>query len=164
MRPIPIQPGPNQESVWDYPRPARLEDTPKHLQVIHNGIVIADTTQGKRVLETSHPPSYYFPATDIKLEYLRPNPQRGICEWKGRYEYYDLLVGDRLLEAAVWRFFKPTSPFQSIENYYGFSAKGMDACYVNGEQVTPQAGNFYGGWITSDLVGPFKGGPGTWGW
>ncbi|ANV89010.1 DUF427 domain-containing protein [Picosynechococcus sp. PCC 7117] len=164
MRPIPIQPEPHQESVWDYPRPARLEDTAKHLIVICNQITIAETTGGKRVLETSHPPSYYFPAAAVQCQYLVPNLQRGICEWKGRYEYYDVVVGDRRLEAAAWRFFQPTPAFQDIENFYGFSAKGMDACYVNGEKVTPQAGNFYGGWITADIVGPFKGEVGTWGW
>lgn len=164
MKPHPIPPKPGQESVWDYPRPARLEDTDKHLRVICHGIVLADTQRGKRVLETSHPPCYYFPAEDIKLEYLITTPKKGLCEWKGRYEYYDVSIGDRLIKYAAWRYFEPTPNFASLQTYYGFLASLMDACYVNDELVTPQPGDFYGGWITSDIVGPFKGSPGTMWW
>ncbi|MFB2836687.1 DUF427 domain-containing protein [Floridanema evergladense] len=164
MRPQPISPKPGQESVWDYPRPARLEDTNKHLKVICNGIVLAETNKGKRVLETSHPPTYYFPPEDIKLEHLIATPKKGVCEWKGYWQYYDVSIGDKYINNAAWRVFQPTSGFESIQQYYGFNANLMDACYVNDELVTPQAGDFYGGWITSDIVGPFKGGPGTWGW
>lgn len=164
IRPEPILPQPGQESVWDYPRPARLEDTNKHLKVICNGIILAETHRGKRVLETSHPPSYYFPAEDVKLEHLIATPKTGLCEWKGRYQYYDINIGDQYINHAVWRYFDPTSDFVDIAEYYGFIANLMDACYVNDEQVTPQPGEFYGGWITADIVGPFKGGSGTWGW
>ncbi len=164
MKPNPIPPEPGQESVWDYPRPAVLEDTNKHLRVICNNIVLAETNKGKRVLETSHPPTYYFPAEDIKLEHLIETPKKGLCEWKGRYEYYDVKVGDKYLKYAAWRYFDPTPDFVSIENSYGFIADLMDACYVNNELVTPQPGDFYGGWITADIVGPFKGSPGTMWW
>jgi len=164
MRPQPIPPQPGQESVWDYPRPAVLQDTDKHLKVICNGIVLAETTRGKRVLETSHPPAYYFPPEDIKLEYLVETSRKNLCEWKGAYEYYDVHIGDSLKKYAAWRYFDPTPNFLPIQEYYGFIATLMDACYVNDELVTPQAGDFYGGWITADIVGPFKGGPGTWGW
>jgi uncharacterized protein (DUF427 family) len=164
MRPQPIPPKPGQESVWDYPRPAILEDTDKHLKIICQGIVLAETNRGKRVLETSHPPTYYFPPEDIKLEYLIETPKKNICEWKGRYQYYDVKIGDPLIKYAAWRYFEPTANFVEIQTYYGFVAALMDDCYVNDERVTPQSGDFYGGWITADIVGPFKGEPGTWGW
>ena len=163
-RPEPIPPKPGQESVWDYPRPAILEDTSKHLKVMCNGIVLAETDRSKRALETSHPPTYYFPPESVKLEYLIETPKTTICEWKGQCLYYDIQIGDRLIQVGAWRYFKPTPNFESIQEYYAFMPSLMDACYVDGELATPQAGNFYSGWITADIVGPFKGGPGTWGW
>jgi uncharacterized protein (DUF427 family) len=164
MKPNPIPPKPGQESVWDYPRPAVLEDTNKPLKVICNGIILAETTRGKRVLETSHPPTYYFPPEDVKLDYLIEASRRGLCEWKGRYQYYDIKIDDRSINQAAWRYFDPTPDFVTLAEYYGFIAVLMDACYVNDELVTPQPGDFYGGWITADIVGPFKGTPGTMGW
>lgn len=164
IRPTPIPPQPGQESVWDYPRPAQLEDTDKHLKVIFNGIVLAETRRGKRVLETSHPPTYYFPSEDIKLEYLSETPRKTFCEWKGWCSYYNVSVGDKQVTHAAWRYPAPTSNFVPIKEYYGFSARLMDACYVDDELVTPQPGEYYAGWITKDIVGPFKGEPGTRGW
>ncbi len=164
MRPTPIPPQPGQESVWDYPRPAILQDTDKHLKVICNGIVLAETSNGKRVLETSHPPTYYFPPEDVKLEYLTETSRQIACEWKGRYLYYDIKIGDKYIQYGSWRYFQPTPDFVSIQTYYAFIPALMDACYVNDELATPQSGDFYGGWITKDIVGPFKGGSGTWGW
>lgn len=164
MKPNPIPPKPGQESVWDYPRPARWEDTNKHLKVICNGIVLAETNKGKRVLETSHPPTYYFPPEDIKLEHLIETSKKGFCEWKGIYQYYDVSIGDKYIKNAAWRCVEPSQDFAAMQKYYSFLAGLMDACYVNDELVTPQAGDFYGGWITADIVGPFKGEPGTWGW
>ena len=164
MNRLRIEPGPGQESVWDYPRPPRLEDCPKHIQVIFNGIAIADTRQAKRLLETSHPPTYYFPPEDIKLEHLIATHKKNICEWKGAYQYYDIKIGDQLIKYAAWQYFAPTPNFMPMREYYGFIAALMDACYVNDELVKPQSGDFYGGWITADIVGPFKGEPGTWGW
>ncbi len=164
MRPTPIPPQPGQESVWDYPRPAIWQDTDKHLKVICNGIVLAETVRGKRVLETSHPPTYYFPPEDVKLEYLIETSRQISCEWKGRYQYYDISIGDKHINYGAWRYFQPTENFVCIETYYAFIPVLMDACYVNDELATPQSGDFYGGWITKDIVGPFKGGPGTWGW
>ena len=160
----PIQPGPGQESVWDYPRPPRLEDTTKHLQVIFNGVAIADTHHAKRVLETSHPPVYYIPPGDIKLEHLVRIPHSSWCEWKGRAAYYTIAVGDKRVHNAAWFYPDPTPAFASIKDHVAFYPHLMDGCYVNGEQVQPQPGDFYGGWITSDIVGPFKGSPGSWGW
>ncbi|MBN3963095.1 DUF427 domain-containing protein [Nostoc sp. NMS8] len=159
-----IEPAPGQESVWDYPRPPRLEDTNKHIQIIFNGIIIADTHNAKRVLETSHPPSYYIPPADIKMEYLHLTPQSSCCEWKGNANYYTIRVGEKEVHNAGWFYQNPTPAFESIKDYVAFYAHVMDKCYVNGEEVQPQPGNFYGGWITSDIVGPFKGTPGTWGW
>lgn len=163
-RPKPITPGPGQESVWDYPRPPRLEDTDKHIQVIFNGMVIADTRRGKRVLETSHPPTYYIPLADIKQEYLQRTSQRSLCEWKGFAAYYTVQVGDRNAPNAAWYYPEPVPEYASLRDYVTFYPAMMDACYVNDELVQPQPGNFYGGWITSDVVGPFKGEPGTMGW
>ena len=159
-----IPPAPGQESVWDYPRPPRLEETSKHLQVMFNGITIADTHRAKRVLETSHPPTYYIPPEDIQLEYLVQTPRSSFCEWKGQASYYIVQVGDRQVQNAAWFYTQPTPGFADIKDHVSFYAHLMDACYVNGEPVQAQAGDFYGGWITNDVVGPFKGGAGTWGW
>ena len=154
-----------QESVWDYPRPPRLERSPKHIKIIFNGVTIADSHNTYRVLETSHPPMYYIPPQDIEMEYLQriPNKQ-SFCEWKGIANYYSLQVKDKQVINVAWFYPNPTSEFAPIKNYVAFYASPMDACYVDGEQVTPQPGNFYGGWITQDITGPFKGAPGTWGW
>jgi len=159
-----IPPQPGQESVWDYPRPPRLEDSNKSIQVIFNGVTLVDTCRAKRVLETSHPPVYYIPPEDIRMEYLIPSLRTTYCEWKGPGAYYTVVVGDRRAENVAWYYPNPTPAFVPIKNYVAFYAGPMDACYVDGEKVTPQPGEFYGGWITSDIVGPFKGVPGSWGW
>lgn len=160
----PIKPGPGQESVWDYPRPPRLEDAPKHIQVVFNDVVIADTRRAKRVLETSHPPVYYIPPEDVKLDYLTPSARNSWCEWKGQASYYSLSVGDKRVENVAWYYRQPASRFEALKDYIAFYPSSMDACYVDGERVQAQAGDFYGGWITNDIVGPFKGEPGTMGW
>ncbi len=164
IRPTPIPPQPGQESVWDYPRPARWEDTNKYLKVVFNGVVIAETHQGKRVLETSHPPTYYFPESDVDLDCVIHTGDVSFCEWKGMSYYYDVVVGEQRASRGAWRFFEPTPDFVPLTQYYCFPARQMDACYVNGELAIPQAGSYYGGWITQDLAGPFKGEPGTMGW
>lgn len=161
-QPIPPQPG--QESVWDYPRPPRLEPVNKPIQIVFNGETIAQTDRAQRVLETSHPPVYYIPPEDIKTEYLISSPRGTFCEWKGRGAYYHVQVNDKRVDNVGWYYPDPTPAFASIKNYVAFYAGPMDACYVGGERVTPQLGNFYGGWITSEIVGPFKGEPGSWGW
>lgn len=164
MRPTPIVPAPGQESVWDYPRPPRLEDVAKHIQIIFNGVVIADTYRAVRVLETSHPPVYYIPPGDIRMEYLSPGLGRSFCEWKGEALYYTLEVNGKRAENVAWYYPKPTKGFTGIQNYVAFYAAPMDACLVDGEKARPQPGNFYGGWVTGNIVGPFKGEPGTVGW
>jgi uncharacterized protein (DUF427 family) len=160
----PVQPAPGQESVWDYPRPPRLEACSKRIRVICNGITIADTTRARRVLETSHPPVYYIPREDIRMEHVRAAAGTSFCEWKGRAEYFDLVVGTRTEPRVAWSYPNPTPAFAAIRGHLAFYAAPMDACYVDGERVTPQPGGFYGGWITHDIVGPFKGEPGTSGW
>lgn len=160
----PVEPASGQESVWDYPRPPRLEDTSRHLQVIAGGVVIADTRRGKRVLETSHPPVYYFPPEDVRLEYLHENPEGSWCEWKGLARYYDLDVNGRRIPSAAWYFPLPTRIYEEMKGWIAFYPQLMDKCLVDGEEVSPQPGDFYGGWITNDVVGPFKGGAGTAGW
>ena len=159
-----IEPKAGQESVWDYPRPPRLEATGKHLKIVFNGEVIAETTRGFRVLETSHPPVYYFPPGDVRTEFLREADGSSFCEWKGRAGYYDLRVGEKAVENAAWFYAEPTESFSRIKNFIAFYPSKMDACFVDGEIVQSQEGDFYGGWITSDIVGPFKGGAGTFGW
>ncbi|UCH84750.1 MAG: DUF427 domain-containing protein [Candidatus Latescibacterota bacterium] len=162
--PKPIPPGPGQESVWDYPRPPRLEDCAAHILVVFNGVTIADTHRAKRVLETSHPPNYYIPPDDVRMAYLQKATGSSLCEWKGAAVYFSVVVESVRAERAVWSYPAPTKPFAAIRDYLAFYAGAMDACYVDGERVTPQPGGFYGGWITKNIVGPFKGEPGTMGW
>lgn len=159
-----IPPGPGQESVWDYPRPPRVEATSKRIRVILNGVTLADTQRAYRVLETSHPPVYYLPPDDLQHAYLTRTARSSYCEFKGRAAYYTVQVGETQLVDCAWFYPDPTPAFAPIRNYVAFYAGPMDACYVDDELVQPQPGDFYGGWITSDIVGPFKGGPGSWGW
>jgi uncharacterized protein (DUF427 family) len=159
-----IEPGPGQESVWDYPRPPRLEGSDKHIQIQFNGVMIADTRRAKRVLETSHPPVYYIPLEDMQQEYLQQTSRSTFCEWKGSASYYTISVGDQVAENAAWFYPSPTAAFADIQNAVAVYPSRMEVCYVDGETVQSQPGDFYGGWITQDIVGPFKGGMGTWGW
>jgi len=160
-----IEPKSGQESVWDYPRPPRLEQTSKKLQVVVADQVIAETTNGYRILETSHPPTYYFPPEDVRTDLLRKRPKdRSICEFKGQAAYWDIVVNGVEKQAAAWSYPDPRGAFEPVRDHFCFYASRVDACYVDGEQVQAQEGDFYGGWITSDIVGPFKGGAGTRGW
>jgi uncharacterized protein (DUF427 family) len=153
------------ESVWDYPRPPRLEATSKHLEITTGGIVVADTRRAHRVLETSHPPVYYIPLEDVTDGILEPSRSPGsVCEWKGPASYYDVVVEGRTIERAAWTYHAPSAGFEPIRDAVAFYPAAMDECTVDGETVSPQPGGFYGGWITGDLVGPFKGAPGTAGW
>lgn len=157
------------ESVWDYPRPPRLERTTDLLRVVHRGITLAETHCGQRVLETSHPPVFYFPPEDVRMDLLRPaSARQTFCEFKGVALYWDLVAADA--EAGVsavkigWSYPEPTSSFAALLDHIAFYASKLDECWVAGERVQAQAGDFYGGWITSRVRGPFKGGPGTMGW
>jgi uncharacterized protein (DUF427 family) len=163
MRPQRIPPSPGQESVWDYPRPPRIEPVSETLKVVLNGITLAETDRGHRVLETSHPPVYYFPPEDVKLEYLEETGRTTWCEFKGSCRYFYLKMEGVESAIAAWSYYKVTPGFEPIENHIGFYAKPM-SCYVGDELVQAQPGDYYGGWVTKNIVGPFKGGPGTMGW
>ena len=168
------------ESVWDYPRPPRLERTLSHLRIQHAGVVIADTTRAWRVLETSHPPVFYLPPEDLRMDLLRPSQARhSFCEFKGVATYWNLdLSSEQLAGKAAgsskmpgisvasiaWSYPEPTPKFAHLRDHLAFYASRVDECTVNGERVMAQAGDFYGGWITSAVQGPFKGAPGTSGW
>lgn len=160
----PVTPGPGQESVWAYPRPPHLEPTTREIRIVFNGETIVETKRAYRVLETSHPPVYYVPPDDIRPGVLTRTRRNSFCEWKGQADYFTVTVGDRSVADVAWGYPDPTPDFAPIANHVAFYAGPMDACYVDGEEVTPQPGGFYGGWISSDVVGPFKGEPGTFGW
>ncbi len=153
----PVKPGPGQESVWDYPRPPRLEDSTRHIQVSFNGEVIADTTRAKRILETSHPPVYYIPPEDLRLEFFEKTRRQTYCEWKGQAAYYTIKVGGKTSPNAAWYYPNPSPGYESLKNYVAIYPGRVEAALVDGEQVEPQPGDFYGGWITKDIIGPFKG-------
>lgn len=152
------------ESVWDYPRPPRVERCAAHIRVIFNEIVIADTTNAWRVLETSHPPTYYIPMADIRMECLSRTTRSTFCEFKGSASYWTIWVGERSAANAAWSYANPSQGYAAIRDHLAFYASRVDKCYVNEERVQAQEGDFYGGWITSNIRGPFKGGPGTLRW
>ncbi len=159
-----IPPGPGQESVWDYPWPPRLEPVARRVRVVFGGRTIADSTRAFRVLETSHPPTYYVPRADVAADALEPAAGESFCEWKGTARYFDVVAGGRRAPRAAWSYPEPFPAFAAIAGHVAFYAGPMDACYVGDEQARPQPGRFYGGWITADVVGPFKGEPGSRGW
>ena len=151
------------EKVWDYPRPPRLERVPQTLRIVFAGATIVETAAAWRVLETSHPPVYYLPQAAFTCEVL-PRPGRSFCEWKGMAAYWSLRLGDRLAPDCAWSYPEPTPGFEPIRDHLAVYPAAMEACFVGDERVRPQPGGFYGGWITGNLVGPFKGGRGTAGW
>lgn len=157
-------PGPGQESVWDYPRPPRLEPVQQRVRVEFGGIVLADSTRAWRVCETSSPPVYYIPRADVQTQYLEPYEEPSFCEWKGVATYWNVRVGDRAAERVAWSYETPDEGYGPIQGHLAFYAGKMDACYVGEDRVTPQPGEYYGGWITPDIVGPFKGVPGSSRW
>jgi len=155
---------PGQEWVWDYPRPPRLEPVAQRLQVVFAGELIADTVHGYRVLETAHPPTYYLPPDEVRMDLLEPHNLRTFCEWKGHALYWTLRLGERRAEAAAWSYPDPTPAFAAIRDHLAFYPSRVEACYVDGQRVSAQVGDYYGGWITANVVGPFKGPAGTGGW
>lgn len=155
---------PGQESVWSFPRPAVLEPCSRHLRVLFAGRAIAETARGFRVLETSHPPTYYFPPGDVLAGCLVPALGASRCEWKGGACYLDVVGEGATAARAAWTYPDPARGFERIRDHVAFYPAAMDACLVDGERATPQAGGFYGGWITSHVAGPFKGPPGTGTW
>lgn len=157
-------PEPGQRSVWDYPRPPAVEPERRRVRVVFAGVTVADTVRALRVLETSHPPSYYLPPEDVRFSVLRSRPEKSLCEWKGMASYWSLEVGERVAASCAWGYLDPLPPYEALRGHVAFYAGRVDACYVGEEMVMPQDGGFYGGWVTRDLAGPFKGGPGTSGW
>ena len=157
-------PGPDQESVWDSPRPPRLEPSPRRVRVLVAGELLVDTTRALRLLETSHPPSWYVPPADVAFEHLREGRGESFCEWKGVARYWDVVVGAERRAGAAWSYPTPSPRYAALKDHLAFYAGRVDECWVDDERVTPQPGGFYGGWVTADVVGPFKGGPGTLGW
>ncbi len=155
---------PGQESVWDYPRPAVAQPCARHVTIQHAGQIIADTTASIRTLETSHPPSYYLPPGAILPGVLRATQRTSFCEWKGHAVYFDVAAGNQVFRNAAWSYPDPSAGFLALRDHVAFYAAPFDACFVDGERVTPQDGGFYGGWITSHVAGPFKGGPGSTFW
>ncbi len=164
---------PKVESVWDYPRPPRLEPTSLRIRVVHRGILLADTTNALRILETSHPPVYYIPPADIAMDLMKRSSRRSsYCEFKGSATYWTIDLSVRLnaeepsviTSDAAWSYGKPSPDFRSLRDYLAFYASRVDECTVDGERVVSQEGDFYGGWITSWVTGPFKGAAGTLGW
>ena len=152
------------ESVWDYPRPPRVEPTDELVEVVLGGQVVARTTEALRVLETSHPPTYYLPRSAYAEGVLEPVHGSSFCEWKGHAAYFDLVAGDRRASRAGWTYPDPAEGFEAIRDHVAVMPGLVEECRVDGERVTPQAGGFYGGWITSRVRGPFKGEPGTSHW
>ena len=157
------RPGPGQESVWHYPRPPKVEDSGRHVVVKLGDVVIAETRRARRVCETSTPPCYYIPLEGIRTEYLHPIGRKTVCEWKGVASYYDVRVGDRFVGAAAWTYKDPTPGYTSITSYVAFYPHQLE-CTIDGQRVRAQEGRIYGGWITNEIVGPFKGAPGTENW
>ena len=153
-----------QESVWDYPRPPRVEPSSEHVVLTHAGVVVADTTTSYRVLETSHPPTYYLPRGAFAEGVLRPGDGTSWCEWKGRATYLGVVVGDAVVPAVGWTYAEPSRGFEAIRDHVAVYPGRLDRCTVDDELVQAQPGDFYGGWITSRVTGPFKGAPGTTGW
>jgi uncharacterized protein (DUF427 family) len=160
----PVTPGPGQESVWDYPRPPRVEATTDRIRIRFGGETIADTTDAVRVLETSHPPVYYLPRSAFPEGTLDKAAGASFCEFKGAAKYVTLRGGSARAESAGWYYPNPSPGYELLTDRVAVYPSAMDSCEVNGEIVAAQAGDFYGGWITSRVVGPFKGEPGTMGW
>ena len=164
QRPRPIKPKTGQESVWDYPRPPRVEPRSERVVVRLGGQVIADTTDAVRVLETSHPPVYYLPLDSFPAGVLVPVQGTSFCEFKGEAHYFDVIAGGIVASRAGWTYPEPAPGFEALSTCVALYPGRMESCEVGGELVNFQAGDFYGGWITRQIVGPFKGGPGTAGW
>ena len=148
------------ENVWDYPRPPALEPCTCRVRVLVAGQLIADSEHVLRVLETSHPPTIYVPPQDVRMDLLVARGRRSMCEWKGMARYYDVL--DR--EAAAWAYPDPVARYAALRDHVAFYPGRMDECLLGDERVRAQPGDFYGGWLTSDITGPIKGPPGTLGW
>lgn len=161
---LPVVPGPGQESVWDYPRPPRVEPVPERIRVVVDGVAVADSTRAVRVLETAGAPVYYLPREHVRMDLLRPSPSSSACEWKGAASYWSYEADGRRVEDMAWSYERPSAGFDAIRGCLAFYAAKVDEAWVGAERATPQPGGFYGGWMTRRIVGPVKGEPGSRGW
>ncbi len=163
-----VVPGPGEESVWDYPRPPRVEAAPERVRVDFAGRTIADSARALRVVETAGAPVYYIPRDDVAMDCLEPAAGWSLCEWKGIARYWDLVAGDRRSEAAAWSYPDPLTDlgqgYERLRDHLAFYPGRVDTCWLDDEPVTAQPGGFYGGWVTPRIVGPIKGLPGSEGW
>ena len=158
-----IRPSPGQESVWDYPRPPRIDPDARLVRVQVEGTVLAETRNSIRILETASPPAFYLPPEDVRTDLLERARGASICEWKGSATYWSLTGGTNSPANVAWSYEHPFPEFASIRGYLSFYPSKVE-CYVDEYRVKPQPGDFYGGWVTPEVVGPFKGDPGTSGW
>lgn len=158
-----IPPAAGQESVWDYPRPPAVQPSDERIRIELGGVLVVDTTDAVRVLETSHPPVYYLPR-DAFLVPVHDAGGLSMCEFKGMAHYLTIAAGDRIAVRSAWTYPEPWPGYEALRGRVAVYPSKMDRCLVDDEVVVPQEGDFYGGWITSRVVGPFKGAPGTLGW
>ena len=164
---LPVSPdsvAPGQESVWDYPRPPRAEPTSRHIRIAHGGMALAETSSSIRTLETSHPPTYYVPQIDIAVSLLAESDRTSFCEWKGHAVYWTVAIAGSVFRDVGWSYPDPTRGFTMLRDHIAFYAAPFDPSLFDEVQVVPHPGGFYGGWITPDVVGPFKGVPGSSFW
>jgi len=150
--------------VADFPRPPAIEQVNQPVRIVLGGETVALTKAAWRVLETYHAPTYYLPVACFAARALMARPRTSFCEWKGLAQYFSVHGGGRIEADAAWSYANPTAGYEALRDHVAVYAGRMDACFVGDEQVTPQPGGFYGGWITSEFEGPFKGGPGTQYW
>ena len=163
-RPSPDPVAPGQESVWDYPRPPAIDRVDRRVVIRFGGRTVVDTRDVVRVRETSHPPAYYLPIADFAEGTLQDAAGGSWCEFKGRARYFDLVAGGRVAEGVCWTYPEPSRGYELLDHRVALYAGPMDEVTIDGETVVPQPGGFYGGWITREVAGPFKGGPGSSGW
>lgn len=159
-----VEPGEGQESVWDFPRPPSLQRVHRPVRVVFSNVEVANTDRAQRICETASPPTYYIPREDVQMALLQPLTRASMCEWKGQASYFDVVADGKVAAAAAWCYETPFSPFGPVAGWLAFMPAAMDACYVGDDKVAAQPGGFYGGWITPELTGPFKGEPGTTHW
>jgi uncharacterized protein (DUF427 family) len=154
-----------EESVWDFPRPPAVVPCERRVRIRHGDVMVADSDRALRVLETASPPTIYVPAADVRTDLLEKAPgKHSVCEWKGLASYFHLAGDAGRAEHAAWTYPEPNEPYAALRGHYAFYAGRVDACFLDDERVTPQAGEFYGGWVTAEVVGPYKGEPGSEGW
>lgn len=158
-----VEPRPEQESVWDYPRPPAIAPDGRIVRVVHGGTVISESRRAIRILETASPPTFYIPRDDVRMDLLDPVSGASLCEWKGSAGYWSLRVQGAVVPKVAWSYERPFPKYAAIQGALSFYPSKVE-CYVDEHRVEPQGGDFYGGWITPEVVGPFKGDPGTGGW